>query len=103
MIDFSDFLGMGNGALGIGHWALVLSVRVASRREVVGVASRREVVGVASRREVVGVASRREVLGIGKILPCLLTPHSPLLKYYGRSRSKSSSTLSQYQFSGIPG
>jgi len=30
----------------IGHWALVLSVRVASRREVVGVASRREVLGM---------------------------------------------------------
>ena len=42
--------------MGIGHRALVLSVRVASRREVVGVASRREVVGVASRREVLGIA-----------------------------------------------
>jgi len=33
--------------MGIGHRALVLSVRVASRREVVGVASRREVLGIA--------------------------------------------------------
>jgi hypothetical protein len=32
--------------LGIGDWALVLSVRVASRREVVGAASRREVLGI---------------------------------------------------------
>ena len=32
--------------MGIGHWALVLSVRVASRREAVGVASRREVLGI---------------------------------------------------------
>ena len=30
----------------MGHGALVLSVRVASRREVVGVASRREVLGI---------------------------------------------------------
>jgi len=37
---------LGNREWGIGHWALVLSVRVASRREVVGVASRREVLGI---------------------------------------------------------
>ena len=30
----------------MGHGALVLSVRVASRREVVGAASRREVLGI---------------------------------------------------------
>jgi len=34
--------------LDIGHWALVLSVRVASRREAVGAASRREVLGIGS-------------------------------------------------------
>ena len=43
----------------IGHWALVLSVRV------------------ASRREAVGAASRREVLGIGHWLLILLSPSSP--------------------------
>jgi hypothetical protein len=37
---------MGHWAWGMGHWALVLSVRVASRREVVGAASRREVLGI---------------------------------------------------------
>ena len=36
----------GEWALGMGHEALVLSVRVASRREAVGVASRREVLGI---------------------------------------------------------
>ena len=64
--------------MGIGHWALVLSVRVASRREVVGVASRREVLGIG-----------HWALGIGYFpllsrLPTpdsrLPTPHSPHLK-----------------------
>ncbi|WP_335930709.1 hypothetical protein [Nostoc sp.] len=67
----------------LGHWALVLGVRVASLREAVGAASRREVSGIGHRalvlsvplrgsklrvvslREAVGAASRREVSSIG--------------------------------------
>ncbi|WP_334959783.1 hypothetical protein [Nostoc sp.] len=36
-----------SGQVGIEHWTLVLSVRVASRREAVGAASRREVLGIS--------------------------------------------------------
>ncbi|MEH2415660.1 hypothetical protein [Nostoc sp.] len=48
MTRYIPILGIGHWELGIGNWALVLSVRVASRREVVGAASRREVLGIGN-------------------------------------------------------
>ncbi|MBC1240525.1 hypothetical protein GNE10_25895, partial [Nostoc sp. 2RC] len=52
--------------MGIGHWALVLSV-------VVGAASRREVLGIGQAGSVGGVGG---VGGVGSIN--FLSPHTPL-------------------------